>query len=282
MIQQRDASQQDRCTHVLVLRESSVKRDAFEIGRSCKCRQICVAPRVWRERLTLCQASPSGLDTFRLFRESDTFVGYQFIERLPSLGHRHCITAKHLGIRYQPQESHLCDPAKATTPFACLLHPRLGRAMMNVRLKGDCNPEVDVRKVHSRFASSPRSPRRPGFQRFVHLSDRRCRVRTRETAEIQLVSGSSPPESPATFDRLRPRSPLRAATPSRQEQRRRFEQFLRFPWHSRPGLTAINATISLPQLSAGNSDGSSWTRVEGTTPWRILTQKRRTSRSRST
>jgi predicted nuclease of restriction endonuclease-like (RecB) superfamily len=233
MIGQHDASRQDRYTHVLVLLESFVKRDDFEIGGLSKCRQICVAPHVWRKRLMLCQASPGGLDAFGLFRKGDSFVRYQFIERPPSLGHRNCVASKHFGIRYQAQESHLCDPAKATTLFARLLHPRFGRGMMNVRLKGDCDPEVDIRKVHSRFALSPRSPPRRGFERFVRWSDRGCRVRTTETTETRLVSDSSRPESPVSFDKLRPRSPLPAAIPSCRVQRHRFQQYLRFPLHGR-------------------------------------------------
>lgn len=74
MTLQDSASRQDRQAQVLVLSECFVKRDDFEIRRVCKCRQICVAPHVWRKRLTLCQGSPGGLDAFGLFCENDAFV----------------------------------------------------------------------------------------------------------------------------------------------------------------------------------------------------------------
>ena len=116
----------------------------------------------------------------------------------------------------------------ATIPI-CRLHPSCGSRVMDMRIKGECQPEVNVRKVHSKYASTPQCLHLQEFREFVHLSSLCIQVPKCEPGEIQLVSGSLKHESRALTRPVQLQQSLQAMRHLHRSPPHRFEPVLKFP-----------------------------------------------------
>ena len=99
-------------------------------------------------------------------------------------------------------------------------HPGFGSPVMGMRLEGECEPEVKIRKMHLR---------RPGSRQSSHSSVAGFRDLTRGPAETQPVSGAGQPGSRESGDKTPAQQPLRATTEGHRAQPRHSELVLGFP-----------------------------------------------------
>jgi hypothetical protein len=206
-------SRQNRPPQVLVLRESSVKSNDFKIGRLRKSREVSIGPCVRGEQRTLGQQPPGEFDVFRFVRKCDSYVGKQHIIHTPRISHGYCFKREDLSIGCQSKKPLLSQSAEATGLIASGLHPGLCRGMMFVRFKSQCEPEIDIRKMHLLRPESPKSS---------HSSDGRCLGSTTEPAETLFSFDFWQPESMGKYDRSRSPQPLRATTLSHPARPRHY------------------------------------------------------------
>jgi len=207
------ASRQNSSSQILVLRKSFVKCDDLKVGTQRKSCQIGIGPDVRRKQGALSQRTPAGFKARGLCGKHDADIGKQVVIETPCISHRHGIHWKNLSIRRQSKKSLLSQPAEATTPHGHRLHPCLGRNMVNVGLEGECNPEVDIRKMHLP---------RPSTHRSFHWSSGHCLARMIGQAGTQPVFGFWRPVSLAIRHSSQSLRPLRATARHHQTRPHHF------------------------------------------------------------
>jgi len=227
-------SRQNRSRKVLVLQESLVKRDNLKVGSLCKCRQIGIAPDVCRRQRALRQQSPVGLDALRFSREHYMDIGIQLVIKFPCVAHRNSVSREDLSVCRQPKKPLLSQSTETTTLFGSRMHPRLGSGMVRVRLESECEPKVNIRKMHLLRPSPLRSSR---------WSDEHCLVLTMEQEGIRLVFASRRPVSTATFPSSRSLSLLLATTRRCQTQSHRLGLVREYSYFNRTTVSRENQAL---------------------------------------
>ena len=79
------ALRQDRMTQILVLSETLIERDHFEVDRLSKSRQVGVVPDLRGKRLVLGERSPDRFDSRRFFDVANTWGRRRVRHRLARL-----------------------------------------------------------------------------------------------------------------------------------------------------------------------------------------------------
>lgn len=240
------ASRQNRTTQIRVLGESLVESNEVKVRSDREGGQVSVAPNVCRECSQLSEVSPSDLNIVWLVGECDAFVGHHLIVHLPRVAHGKRVARENLAIRRQSEKTHLSNSAKTTTLLGRRVHPYLGRNVMRVRVKGKCNPEVDIRKMHSTHVSPPRHLPRQESPECVRSSSERSLARSTEPRETQPVVERERRESPDGCARSPSPPPLRVAQRIHREPPHRFECVLKFPCRNYRTTSGLRQAI--PQL----------------------------------
>ena len=138
------------------------------------------------------------------------------------------VQRKRFKIGHQPQKTQLCDAAKENTARFSAFHPRLGRSMMLLRFKCQCQPEINIGQEHVNRDSSLRCPLHPESQRFAHSSDGRFQVPTTERGGTQHASDSWQNEPREMSGHSRLPQFLRETTLARQTRPHHFVYVLGF------------------------------------------------------
>ena len=152
-------SRKDCEIQICVLGKAFVECDQFEAGRPSKRGQECVVPNLGRKGLVLCVATPERVEAVRFPGETDA--------RIAEI------------VSYNCQASGIVAAASSTTfglvtsrgkpccvirqKRACIARPALkprSRTVVVMRIDGQSEPKINVRKKHLLLPESPRCARR--------------------------------------------------------------------------------------------------------------------------
>ena len=229
MINPTFSSRQHRVSQILILTKSLVERNQFKVRRFRKSSQICVSPDVRRKRTKLREGSPSNIDIFWLVCKDHSIVVEKIVVDAPSIDHRNRIEWIHFPISRNPKKPQLRHATKSAVVWSDRLHPSYCRSVMDVRIKIECEPNVDIRKIHSTFALSTRSLHHRGSPEFFRSSSPSFQAPMSGTQAARPFSRSWRHGSRDQCAPTRSREHLPAALSSRRLPPHRFEQHLEFP-----------------------------------------------------
>lgn len=240
------ASRQNRATQIRVLGESLVESNEVKVRSDREGGKEGIVPDFRRKRQVLRVTSPQRLNSLRLFGKDNLWIVVQLVKRQPGCLQRQGVGRHDLRCRRQTQEADLSKPAKAATVFRRGREPVGCRLMMEMALEGECQPDVDIKKVHPIVPSALRCPRLPGFPQSGRSSTPAYPVRRFPPTVTVLAGGRAKLESPGRCARSPSPPPLRVAQRIHREPPHRFECVLRFPCPNYRTTSGIRQAI--PQL----------------------------------
>ena len=141
--------------HICISGKPSVECDQFAVGRPTKSGQESVVPDFGRKGLVLCVASSYRLDAGRFPDETDTRIAEHRVVHLPGLQQSHCCRVNDLWIRHQSQAALLRHSAEKALIARSAVEPTLRSGVVDVRIDGQGQPKVNVRKKHRLLPKSP-------------------------------------------------------------------------------------------------------------------------------
>lgn len=192
--------------------------------------EVGIAPDIVGIGAELGPLPPLAFQACRFGEKFDPRIAQRVIVDCPSLAHRLGLKWIGFGIRRQPQKSQLCEPAKiAMAIFQQSVEPRPRRVVVFVLAKVQCQPDVDVRKVHSTCPSSPQHLPLRGSPRSVRSLDSTYPVFQSEQAETRPASFQEPAIFPSPRERTQLLLSLLATKARRQKPRRHCVRDRQFP-----------------------------------------------------
>lgn len=146
-------SSEDRTLQAGILFESLVEGNHLEsrrLGESCK---VGVVPGLRRESWLLRELLPTRFNARRFKGETYAGVGRNRVEQFPSLILLYRCFRKNSRTVRKTQKSNLSESAKLKVPKPAI-EPSSCRLVMEMGRKCECQPDVDIRKIHSLISSS--------------------------------------------------------------------------------------------------------------------------------
>jgi hypothetical protein len=136
-----------------VLSEAAIEGHDLVSSDDSERGEIGIAPLLRRELRMLGELSPNGFQALRLVGEFDAWICEKRVEQPPGFDLRHRCLREYLAIIGEPQKT-LLRKATKVTPGALRqgVKSKPRGLMLRVCSKSQGQPDIDVKKMHSRIA----------------------------------------------------------------------------------------------------------------------------------
>ncbi len=112
--------------------------------------QVCVSPDIWTARNLLSQSSPLFAEFGAFWKKNHSVVSPPFIVDPPRFPWRQNIFAHDMRVGQEAKKAHFTETAKSNLSAVYALQPFIGLRVMNMPVRSERNPDVDIRQEDHR------------------------------------------------------------------------------------------------------------------------------------